>query len=204
MSRDDGFAVADVDSSYFDDAKMRDLWHSLGDPNRMARAVCLHSATMLASWRAGCRVTVTQAVPLWLPADDDLLAALRTSKLLDRFGKIPSESWHEWFGTAYNRREVRRVSGRAGGLASAGKRALPGERPPKRARQRSSDAVPTPEQTSSPAEPVRPSVPPVRPFLPSGPTDRPSVGEAPSKNGARGTGSQPVVELLPDFLKATQ
>ena len=63
MSRDDGFAIADMDSGYFEDAKMRDLWQRLRDPDRMARALCLHSATLLASWRAGERVTVTQAAP---------------------------------------------------------------------------------------------------------------------------------------------
>ena len=161
MSRDDGFAVADVDSGYFDDAKMRDLWHALKDADRMARAICLHSATLLASWRQGCRVTVAQAIPLWLPADADLIAALQVAKLLDHYGKIPSESWKRWFGAAYGRREVRRESGRAGGLAAAQRRALPGEHPPKRAQRRYSVAPASPEQTTSPAEPVRPSVPTV-------------------------------------------
>jgi hypothetical protein len=140
VSRDDGFAVADMDSGYFDDAKMRDLWHALNDADRMARAICLHSATLLASWRQGCRVTVAQAIPLWLPADADLVTALKVAKLLDRYGKIPPESWQRWFGAAYSRREVRRESGRAGGLAAAQRRALPGEHPPKRAQRRYSVA----------------------------------------------------------------
>ena len=163
MSRDDGFAVADMDSGYFDDAKMRDLWQRLRDPDRMARAVCLHSATLLASWRQGERISVDRAIPLWLPADADLVAALKVAHLLDRFGKIPADSWQTWFGTAYNRRETRRVSGRAGGLVSAQNRALPGEKPPKHAQHRLTDAAPTLEQPSSLAEPVRPSVPTVRP-----------------------------------------
>ena len=158
MSRDDGFTVADVDSSYFDDAKMRDLWHALGDADRMARAVCLHQSTLLASWRAGSRVTVAQAVPLWLAVDAELVTVLRAVKLLDRFGKIPSDSWQVWFGTAYKRREVRRVSGRAGGLVAAQRRGLPGEHPRKRAQHRHSVAAATPEHPSSPAVPVRPSV----------------------------------------------
>jgi hypothetical protein len=195
MSRDDGFAVADVDSSYFDDAKMRDLWNALGNPDRMARAICLHESTVLASWRAGCRVTVAQAVPLWLAVDPELVDALRKAKLLDRAGKVPAASWDDWFGAAYSRREARRESGRIGGIASAQRRALPGEATPKRRRK----------QPLSVAEPVRPSV---RPSVPPGPTDRPSVArEAPSKNGARGGDPVPLVELVPDlpeFLKATQ
>lgn len=163
MSRDDGFAVADIDTSYFDDAKMRDLWNLLRDPDRMARAVCLHKSTLLASWRAGTRVTVTQAAPLWLPVDEALLGALREAKLLDRFGKIPADSWQTWFGTAYNRREARRVSGRAGGLVAAKRRDPSRENAPVRAQQRSSDATATPEQTDRFAVPVRPSDPTVRP-----------------------------------------
>lgn len=165
MSRDDGFAVADIDSGYFDDAKMRALWFAIQDANRMARAMCLHSATLLASWRQGVRVTVTQAIPLWLAADADLVAALKVARLLDRYGKIPAASWQQWFGTAYDRRERYRSSGRAGGLQSARRRELPGENPPKRAQRRSGDAGPTPEQTSSGAGPVRPSV---RPSVPTG------------------------------------
>ena len=191
MSRDDGFAVADIDSSYFDDAKMRDLWNALGNPDRMARAICLHESTVLASWRAGCRVTVSQAVPLWLSVDAELVDALRKAKLLDRTGKVPAASWEEWFGAAYSRREARRESGRIGGIASAHRRALPGEAPPKRRRK----------QPLSVAEPDRPSVPSVRP---SGPTDRPSVVEPPSKNGGRGGSPTPIVDLLPEYLKATQ
>ena len=153
MSRDDGFAVADMDSGYFDDAKMRELWQKLRDPDRMARAICLHSATTLASWRQGCRVTVAQAVPLWLPMDADLVTALRAVKLLDRAGKVPAEAWQVWFGTAYERREIRRAAGRTGGLASGKQRSLPGERMLK--------------QPSTDAEPVRPSVPTVPSYRPS-------------------------------------
>ena len=174
MSRDDGFTVADMDSGYFEDAKMRSLWQALRDPDRMARAICLHAATTLASWRQGCRVTVAQSIPLWLPMDADLIAALKGVKLLDRAGKVPAESWQVWFGTAYERRETRREAGRTGGLASAKRRALPGEATVKRPRK----------QPSTLAEPVRPSVPTV-------PSVPPAAGEATlqGKNGTkRGTG----------------
>jgi len=199
MSRDDGFAVADMDSGYYDDAKMRDLWHALGDVNLMARAVCLHSATLLASWRQGSRVTVVRAIPLWLPADADVVAALRVAKLLDRFGKIPADSWQTWFGAAYNRREVRRISGRAGGLVSAQKRTLPGEHPRKRAQHTLTDAAPTLERTSSLAEPVRPSVPTVRPSARPGAPAREATAQ-----GANGRGGLvPLADLVtPEALAA--
>lgn len=155
MSRDDGFPVADVDSAYFDDAKMRDLWQRLHDADKMARAVVLHAATLLGSWRQGERITVGQAVPLWMIADDDLVADLRAVRLLDRHGKIPTGPWNQWFGVAHKRREARREIGRTGGLASG--------------KSRSTVSEASVQLDSSASEPVRPSVP-------SGPTVRPSEG----------------------------
>ena len=160
MSRDDGFPVADLDSAYFDDAKLRALWRALADPDRMARAVCLHHATVLASWRQGCRVTVAEAAPLWLPLDDDVIGALRRVRLLDKAGRISEESWTRWFGPAQARREVRRAAGRRGGLTrSSDAQAL--------LEHDSSNAEAMLEQTSSDAEPVRPSVNPSVPPVPS-------------------------------------
>lgn len=108
MSRGDGFPVADVDSSYLDDAKLRALWQRLQDTDRMARAVLLHHSTVLASWRHGERVTVTEAAPVWLPADADLVLDLVAVKLLDRSGRVPLQSWREWFGVADAKREKAR------------------------------------------------------------------------------------------------
>lgn len=153
MSRDDGFAVADIDSAYLDDAKMRDLWQLLRDPDQMARAVVLHQATMLASWRHGERLTVQQAAPIWLPCDDALIGALKTVRLLDKACKVSSESWRHWFGVAAERREKRRASGQKGGIRSGITR---------------SNASATLEPRSSPTEPVRPSVPSVPTVRPSG------------------------------------
>jgi len=166
MSRDDGFPVADVDSAYFEDSKMRDLWQRVRAPDLMARAVVLHAATLLGSWRQGERITVGQATPLWMVTDAEVVDHLKAVKLLDRAGKIPAQSWTKWFGPAFGRREARRDAGRIGGLASG--------------KGRSSDASPSPKASSSPAEPVRPSVPPVRPSVnPSAPSTR-ARGE---KNG---------------------
>lgn len=165
MSRDDGFPVADMDSAYFDDAKMRDLWQRLHDADRMARAVILHAATLLGSWRQGERITVAQATPLWMGADAELVADLKAVKLLDRAGKIPTSGWNQWFGTAYKRREARREIGRAGGLASG--------------KSRSTNAEPSVDRPSSPTEPVRPSVPSVRSSRPGSQGDTPLDDAAP-------------------------
>lgn len=118
MSRDDGFPRADVDSGYLEDAKMRDLWQRLRDQERMARAVCIHAAVLLGSWRHGERLTAYQACPLWLAADDDLLVALRAVRLLDKTDRIPSTSWSKWFGEAQKRRGNRSDAGRLGGIRS--------------------------------------------------------------------------------------
>lgn len=157
MSRDDGFAIADVDSSYFDDAKLRDLWRRLKDESAMARAVCLHLSTLVASWRQGERVTLAQAAPLWLDDDAELVAHLQACDLLDAECRVPSDAFDRWFGAAVARRDVRRSAGRAGGLASA--------------KQRSTNREATVEQPLTPAEPVRPSV---------RPTDKPTVQPAAS------------------------
>lgn len=106
MSRGDGFAIADVDSGLLDDEKVRKLWRQLGDVGKMTHALTLHEATLLASWRNGCRQTVDQAAPVWLPIDAELVAALVTVRLLDRTGRIPARSWSGWFEVAKGRREA--------------------------------------------------------------------------------------------------
>lgn len=150
MSRDDGFPVADIDSAYFDDPKMRDLWQRIQDADQMARAVVIHAATLLGSWRQGERITARQAVPLWMAADEEIVAHLQAVKLLDKAAKVPATGWGQWFGTAYKRREARREIGRAGGLASG--------------KSRSTVSEPSVQRNSNGTEPVRPSVPTVRPM----------------------------------------
>lgn len=164
MSREEGFPIADVDSSYFEDGKMRDLWQRLRDPDLMARAVCIHAATLLASWRQGERLTVAQACPLWLEPSEDVIPALKSSHLLDRSTRIPEASFVQWFGAAYARRAGRREIARAGGQASGHKRRTVSE--------------PSVNRQHTVSEPVRPSIP----SIPSVPTDAPSV---PGEDGER-------------------
>lgn len=183
MSRDDGFAVADVDSAYFDDAKMRDLWQRLQDADRMSRAVVLHAATLLASWRQGERVTVSQASPLWMVHDDELVAEMKAVRLLDRAGRIPVQPWDQWFGTAFRRREARREIGRAGGLASGKSRSTDGE----------ASVQGEFDDGGSVSEPVRPSVPSPRP---SSPSSRPSPRARGAKHGLKALTGEDAIKAL--------
>ncbi|MFZ2226174.1 MAG: hypothetical protein WAV64_01930 [Candidatus Moraniibacteriota bacterium] len=154
MSREEGFAIGDLDTSYFEDAKLRDLWRRVRDEDAMARAVCIHLSTLLASWRHGEAVTVAQGAPLWLNDDADLIAHLQACHLLDDTQRVVS--FDEWYGAAHARRETRRTNGRAGGLASG------------RARSTQAEATvePSVQQGSSVAEPDRPSVRPSVPTVP--------------------------------------
>jgi hypothetical protein len=115
MSRDDGFAVADLSTDLLDDPKVKALWRELDDQGRMGHALTLYTATVLASWRAGTRVTVADAAPVWLALDDELLLVLVRVRLLDHTGRLPLRSWKGWFGPAWDRREKRRRAGALGG-----------------------------------------------------------------------------------------
>lgn len=114
MSRDDGFAIADVATGHFDDPKVRKLWRLLGDPDAMTRALVVHFAVLLGSWGEGRRVTVDEAVPVWLTVSDETLAALRSAGLIDRQGRLPRRSWDSWYGPAARRREAARAAGAEG------------------------------------------------------------------------------------------
>jgi hypothetical protein len=112
MSRDDGFARADVDTAYLDDAKWRRVWRTLKDEGRMSRAVLLHLSTMLASWRHGERVCVIDAAPTWLDIDPELVAVLADADLLDPEGCIPAPSFDGWYGPAAARKAAATEAGR--------------------------------------------------------------------------------------------
>jgi len=108
VSRDDGFDVADVATGLLDDPKVKALWRALDDQGLVCRALALHMATLLASWRHGCRVTVLEAVPVWLLPDAELIAALQAVRLLDKSGRLPVRSWKGWYHPAAERRDVLR------------------------------------------------------------------------------------------------
>lgn len=183
MSRDDGFDVADVATGLYDDPKVKALWRALGDRGRMGHALTLHMATVLASWRHGCRVTVQEAVPVWLEPDVELVTALQSARLLDKAGKLPIRSWKGWFEPASERRD--KVRGRW-------------TRANERRRQAAAEVAARLQRgyNAGTTTPVRPTV---------RPTVRPSVRarEAVQGTNERTNGMVPLAELVtPEALAA--
>lgn len=147
MSRDDGFTVADRDVGLLSDPKVIRAYRRLG-----FAAVVAFEAVVDASWEAGYRVTLEEAM-LRLPYDfGDWTAVTETllaEGLIGDDGLVMDESWERWFRPAWERRENRRRSGAIGGARSWDKRRISdAEAAPKRSRS----------TLSSSAEPVRPSV----------------------------------------------
>lgn len=110
MSRDEGFAVADVSSSLLDDPKVKRLWRERLRPDAAAMdaAVVVHQATLLASWKLGERVPAEDAAPIWSEDVAVAIESLVAVGLLDRSHKIPVKSWRNWFGVAKARRDETR------------------------------------------------------------------------------------------------
>jgi len=160
MSRDDGFAVADVCVNLYDDDKVKQLYRELGgDLGRMGHAMMLCEAALLASWRDGHRRTVHEAAPIWMTVDDELVAVLVRVGLLDRGLRRPVKSWNTWFGPAHDRREARRDAGRIGGLRARGKRSIQDA-----LEKRDSTAISTATASQHPTgRQAGPSVRPIRP-----------------------------------------
>lgn len=118
MSRDEGFAHADIDTGQLEDGKFRLLWRALNDASTMSIAVVAYHATVLASWAAGDRVSVDEAAPLWLVPGPGIVQALLEVGLLDSERRIPAHAWESWYRPAWDRREAKRAGGRRGGLAA--------------------------------------------------------------------------------------
>jgi len=149
MSREDGFSIADVDTSMLDDPKFRTLWRRLRGRAAMGQAVTVYLAAVLESWRSGERSTADDAAPTWLGDVSGPVAALSAVGLLDEAGKVPEHAWLSWFVPAFDRREARRAAGSIGGQHKA------------------SNARASLQQSPSGALPVRPSVRSDRPAVPS-------------------------------------
>src|SRR5262249_43753298 len=98
----------------------RRLVRSSRDEGLVARCIVAHSATVLASWRAGERVRLEDAAPIWLTDLDDIAARLSAADLLDPDGRIPERAWSGWYQPARERRQRRIEAGRKGGQANRG------------------------------------------------------------------------------------
>jgi hypothetical protein len=173
MSRDDGFGIADVDTGFYSDPKVVALARRLRDPMVTAAHLTAYEALVLASWRAGARIMLSDAMPAWwLEPADDVLANLVAVELVDDDGRLPERVFEAWFRPAWNRRESARSKGRKGGRAHA--QAVPDSG--------SAQAQPEPSLSPTGAE-LNPSVPSV----PSVPTD-PSVARARANGDGRPKG----------------
>lgn len=107
MSRNEGFAVADVATAKHTDPKFKALWRLLRDEAAMNAAVVLYESVQLASWQHGERIHAEDAAPAWLTDIDGPVAALNQVGLLDS-GYIPERAWTAWFGAASDRRATLR------------------------------------------------------------------------------------------------
>lgn len=179
MSRDDGFAIADVSTGMLDDPKVKALWRELGpDEGRMSHAIALYTATLLASWHHGARVTVEEAAPVWLTVDADLVGALVHVHLLDRTRRLKVSSWKHWFDPVASRRDAARERWRR---ANEKRNKVP-TRLPRGANGGTATDRSVRTGPSGPSGPDRTS-----PSLPTGPspTRAPAREATPSKDGER-------------------
>lgn len=180
MSRDEGFAIADVSTSLLDDPKVKAVVRRLRDQAAVSRAVTLYLATVLGSWQVGDRLTVTEAAPVWLEPDPELIDALTSAGLLDADGRIPGHVWQSWHGAASERRRKTRDrwnrwnDRHKGGTTQR----LPN------ADQRSTNALPSvPPVPPVPPDPSEPAVP-----VPSEPSTSASEARSDPLNGSNGSG----------------
>jgi hypothetical protein len=115
VSRDDGFAIADVSVAFLRDPKVRQL-RSVGLEG--GAAVLIYLGIVLSSWEHGKRLTLAESdVPF--PATPERIAMLREVGMIDAKLRIPTAIWAAWFGPARARKLERREAGRRGGLAKA-------------------------------------------------------------------------------------
>jgi hypothetical protein len=102
MSRDDGFPVMDVSTSIVHDPKFRQLHRE--HPEHVPAAFLAYIAMLGESWKAGRRVSVTDAWPTLLPFDPEVVAAMVHVRLVERGGLPPRKAWDGWYRPAFERR----------------------------------------------------------------------------------------------------
>jgi hypothetical protein len=157
MARDDGFPVMDISTSIVHDPKFRQLHRER--PEHVPPAFLAYVATLGESWKAGHRVSVTDAWPTLLPFDAEVVTSMIRVKLIERSGLPPRRAWDGWYTPARERRAASRERWRR---ANENRR-VDGH-------DDSADTAMLPRGTRDVPRP--PSVPTVRPSKPS---DRPST-----------------------------
>ena len=121
MSRGDGFEISDTDTGMMADPKILALARRLRSSVQTLAAVALYDAVRLASWKAGCRLTLEETLPGWcIDPIDDLTGHLVAVGLLDGEHRIPAHAWAGWFGPAYERRQAADFPRIVGGLVAHG------------------------------------------------------------------------------------
>lgn len=110
MTRDEGFAVMDVSTSFLQDPKVRKLQRHA--PDRWPVAMIAYVSAMSESWKAGRRVSIEDAWPVGLPYDDLAAEGLHQVGLVDASGLIVPRTWRSWFGKAKARRAKTRADWR--------------------------------------------------------------------------------------------
>jgi hypothetical protein len=106
MSRDDGFPVMDISTSIVHDPKFRQLHRE--HPDHVPVAFMAYLACLGESWRAGRRVSVTEAWPILLPFDGEVVASMIRVRLIERSGLPPRRAWDGWYAPARERRDKSR------------------------------------------------------------------------------------------------
>lgn len=106
MSRDDGFPVMDISTSIVHDPKFRSLHRDT--PTHVSAAFLAYIAMLGESWKAGRRVSVTDAWPTLLPFDPEVVDAMIRARLVDRGGFPPRKAWDGWYRPALERRSKSR------------------------------------------------------------------------------------------------
>ncbi len=155
MPRSDGFAIMDVSTSICDDPKFRLLHRQR--PEHVTAAFMVYVAVLGESWKAGRRVSVTDAWPVAVPFDPEVVTSMIQVRLIERSGLPPRRAWDGWYAPARERRDQSRERWRR---ANENRRAVPHEDSDDTARlPRGQNDVPLP-----------PSVPTVRPSVPTVPS----------------------------------
>lgn len=120
MSRDGRLGTADTDVNLPGDPKVNALWRRLRRKTAMCEARTIYEDVRLASWRTGERVTVEDAVSVWLDPDPKTLAAMVEVGLLDDEHRIPERAWANWHEPAALRHGIAVAKGMVGGLMRSG------------------------------------------------------------------------------------
>lgn len=106
MSRDDGFAVMDLDTDFFNDVKVKRLIRHA--PARAPMAITAYIAVATASWRVGRRLAIEDTWPSGLPLDQLAIDALRHVGMIDARGSVMPRTWRGWYEKARQRRDKSR------------------------------------------------------------------------------------------------